>query len=206
MWTIQKLKNSYDEYTAVQAQKKSLTLSHGQKTLLVACVFYLVLLCSCFCLNVNRCTGYLFWGRAQKNYVNIINARKKTARTGNTRTSVSQGARRGVAPRRANRKTESATKEGRCAKIKAQKAIQETDGKRQDERKKRTKKEQGRGRETRRTTKRRGKRKGRKEKNKKKLPGTSSRCGITLPCTMWYWYEIASTSVAWCHPEDIIYR
>ena len=41
------------------AKKKSLTLSHGPKTPLVACVFYLVLLCTCFWLNVNRYT--CFW-------------------------------------------------------------------------------------------------------------------------------------------------
>ena len=46
--------------TAVQAQKKkSCKLSYGQKTLLVACVFYLVLMCTWFWLNVNRYT--CFW-------------------------------------------------------------------------------------------------------------------------------------------------
>ena len=39
----------------------------------------------------------------------------------------------GVAPRRNNRITESATKESREAKVKAKKAIQESNGKRQDE-------------------------------------------------------------------------
>ena len=46
--------------TAVQAQKnKKITLSHGPKTPLVACVFYLVLICTCFWLNVNSYT--IFW-------------------------------------------------------------------------------------------------------------------------------------------------
>ena len=45
---------------AVQANKNiCLTLSHGAKTSLVACVFYLVLIYTCFWLNVNRYT--CFW-------------------------------------------------------------------------------------------------------------------------------------------------
>ena len=77
---------------------------------------------------------------------------KKTARKGNTHTSGSQVARGGVAPRRNNRITESATKESREATRKTKKAIQETNGK-TTRRKYKTKK--GRGR--RRTTKGRGK-------------------------------------------------
>ena len=46
----------------------------------------------------------------------------------------------GAAPRRNNRITESATKESREAKVKAKKAIQESNGKRQDDR---TKKRNG---------------------------------------------------------------
>ena len=45
--------------TAVQAQKNNLTLSHGPKTPLVACVFHLALICTWFWLNVNRYT--CFW-------------------------------------------------------------------------------------------------------------------------------------------------
>ena len=48
---------------AVQAQKK--TLSHGPKTPLVACVFYLFLICTCFWLNLNMYT--CFWQLTQKN-------------------------------------------------------------------------------------------------------------------------------------------
>ena len=51
----------------------------------------------------------------------------------------------GIAPRRNNRITESATKESKKAKVKAKKAIQESNGKRQDERTKRSKEEQGMG-------------------------------------------------------------
>ena len=46
-----------------------------------------------------------------------------------------------VGPRRNNRITESATKESREARRKAKKAIQETNGKRQDKRRKRTRTE-----------------------------------------------------------------
>ena len=46
--------------TAVQAQKtKSSKVSHGPKTPLVECVFYFVLICTFFWLNVNICT--CFW-------------------------------------------------------------------------------------------------------------------------------------------------
>ena len=46
--------------SAVQAQKKiCLTLSHWLKTTHVARVFYLVLICTCFWLDVNRYT--CFW-------------------------------------------------------------------------------------------------------------------------------------------------
>ena len=51
--------------TAVQAQKKKEALSHGPKTPLVACVFYLFLICTCFWLNLNRYT--CFWQLTQKN-------------------------------------------------------------------------------------------------------------------------------------------
>ena len=67
----------------------------------------------------------------------------------------------GGAPRLNDRITESATKESREAKRKAKKAIQETNGKRQDEETKRTIKEKGSG--TRRTTK--GGKKRRERKN-----------------------------------------
>ena len=64
---------------------------------------------------------------------------QKTARKGNTHASGPQGARGGgEAPSRNNRMTESATKDNRAAKGKANEAIQ-------DERTKRPKKEQGRG-------------------------------------------------------------
>ena len=86
--------------------------------------------------------------------VNISKARK-TARKGDTHTSGSQGARGGVAPRRNNRITESTTKESREAKVKAKKAMQESNGKRRDERTKTNEKETRNG--TRRTTKRWGK-------------------------------------------------
>ena len=61
----------------------------------------------------------------------------------------------GVAPRRNNRITESTTKESREAKVKAKKAMQESNGKRRDERTKTNEKETRNG--TRRTTKRWGK-------------------------------------------------
>ena len=64
---------------------------------------------------------------------------------------LARSARGGVAPRRNNRMTESATKESTEAKVKAKKAIQESNGKRQHERTKTNEKE------TRNTTKRRGK-------------------------------------------------
>ena len=67
-----------------------------------------------------------------------------------------------VAPRRNNRIAESATRERREAKVKATKAIQESNGKRQDERTKTN--ERGTRNGTRRTTKRRGGRKKSKEK------------------------------------------
>ena len=71
----------------------------------------------------------------------------------------------GVAPRRNNRITES-TKESREAKIKAKKAIQETDGKRQDEKTKRAKKdEEGEGEHGERQ---KGEEKRRKKKRKEK--------------------------------------
>ena len=63
----------------------------------------------------------------------------------------------GVAPRRSNRITESASKESRETKVKAKKAIQESNGKRQDERTKTN--EKGTRNGTRRTTKMRGKKK-----------------------------------------------
>ena len=47
----------------------------------------------------------------------------------------------GVAPRRNNRITESTTKESREAKVKAKKAMQESNGKRRDERTKTNEKE-----------------------------------------------------------------
>ena len=62
----------------------------------------------------------------------------------------------GVAPRRqTDRISESATKESREAKVKAKKAVQESNGKRQDERSKTNDKGTRNG--TRRTTIRRGK-------------------------------------------------
>ena len=62
-----------------------------------------------------------------------------------------------MAPRRNNRITESATKESREAKVKAKKAIQESNGKRQDERTKTN--EKGKTEWDTETTKRRGKQK-----------------------------------------------
>ena len=59
----QKLCRPHKYYSAVQAQKnknkKFLKLSHRPKTPLVACVFYFVLICTFFWLNVNRYT--YFW-------------------------------------------------------------------------------------------------------------------------------------------------
>ena len=71
----------------------------------------------------------------------------------------------GVAPRPNNRITVSATKKSMEPKRKGKNTIRERNGKRQDERTKRTKKDQGRG--TRRTTKKRGKKKKEKEKREK---------------------------------------
>ena len=71
----------------------------------------------------------------------------------------------GVPPRRNNRITEFATKESREAKVKTKKGIQETNGKRQNERTKTNEKGPCNG--TRRTTKRRGQKT--KKKGKKKL-------------------------------------
>ena len=70
----------------------------------------------------------------------------------------------GAAPRRGNRITESATKESREAKIKAKKTIQESNGKRQDERTNTN--EQGTRDGTRRTKK--GEEKTKKEKKKRR--------------------------------------
>ena len=87
------------------------------------------------------------------------NARKKTEDSTQgeyvyTHTSGKERA-GGVAPRRNNRTTESATKESREAKREAKKAIQETNGKRQDERTK---------------TNEKGTRKGNTENDKRVIP------------------------------------
>ena len=69
----------------------------------------------------------------------------------------------GVAPRRNNRITESATKESREAKVKAKKAIQESNGKRQDERTNERKRYKEWG-----TAKKKKKKKNEEKKEKKK--------------------------------------
>ena len=82
-WTIQELKNCYDSlkiwkphifYYFPGAKKYMLNAFSWAKTPLVACVFYLVLVCTCFWLNVNRYTWFwhlpfmkaLFWERRKR--------------------------------------------------------------------------------------------------------------------------------------------
>ena len=85
----------------------------------------------------------------------------------------------GVAPRRNNRITESATKESREAKVKAKKAIQESNGKLQDERANERKRNNGwdtgerqKGEGTKKTKKKRRKKKEGKIKGKRQgCPG-----------------------------------
>ena len=69
----------------------------------------------------------------KKEQINSKNARRQNAR-GIRILQARKERGGGVAPRRNNRIPESATKESREAKIKSKKAIQETNGKRQDER------------------------------------------------------------------------
>ena len=79
-------------------------------------------------------------GREKQNKVNQHQERKKEDNTQGEYSyfRLARSAGGGVAPRRNNRITESATKERREAKRKSSKATQETNGKRQHERTKRT--------------------------------------------------------------------
>ena len=99
----------------------------------------------------------------------------------------------GVAPRRNNRITESATKESREAKVKAKKAIQESNGKRQDEMTKNERKRKFKNMEwdTENDQKERKKEKKRKERRYDSagtrhaclVPGTSLTLDLSYFCT-----------------------
>ena len=78
-------------------------------------------------------------GREEKMKISHYQQRKKVRKEDSTQGEyayfrLARSAGGGVAPRRNKRITESATKESREAKVKTKKAIQESNGKRQDER------------------------------------------------------------------------
>ena len=85
-------------------------------------------------------------GKEEKKKIKISQQRKKRQHARGIRILQAHKERGGsVTPRRNNRITESAPKESREAKIKSKKAVQESNGKRQDERTKTNEKEQGTG-------------------------------------------------------------